>query len=338
MKKSTLITTIAMIIVVVVALSTATYAWFSSASASTATMSISSAATSGWALSKGTVNTSTKAVTFSSQSTTLDLGEALAGLYSPNAALTLAPSANTATAVTVNKATENFYACSTYNGKAYVTEASNAKDPTILRIVNGTNAEATCTVTIFVVLKEDNSNSRYAAAGLTFYFADGAKNTYTLGYNWEDASAYLTTNAAGSKKAYGSVDDLKNIEEKTSAGDVLTHTTTNVVAAKGITGDIPEYDKATLAGNTNSKTTFRKNGETAITASDKTTELVPAKATYLAYTFTTAALESGSGINFATYAWIDGWKAEDSARGSEISIFYTFGGAITLPEGTADAV
>ena len=43
-----------------------TYAWFSSSSASTATMSVTSSATSGWALSKGTVNTESKAVTFSS--------------------------------------------------------------------------------------------------------------------------------------------------------------------------------------------------------------------------------------------------------------------------------
>lgn len=331
MKKSTLITTIAMIVVVVVALSTATYAWFASSSTSTATMTITSNATSGWSLSKGTI-TGTN-VTWSSQSTTLDLGDALAGLYSPNGVLTLAPNANTATAVTVNKSTENFYACNTYNGNAYVTSASTAKDPTVVRIVNGNEGEAQCTVTILVVLETDNANSRYAAAGLTFYFADGAGNTYTLGYDYEDASEYKAENPVGSKKAYTDVDQLKNAQE----GDILAHTSTNNVAGEGITGNIPEYDKATLAGNTNSKITFRKNGDTAITAADQTT-LVPANATFLAYTFTTEQIQSGSGVNFATYAWIDGWKAEDSARGSTISILYSFGGALTLPDTAAEAV
>ncbi len=294
-------------------------------------MTITSTATSGWALSKGTVNITSGAVTFASQSTQIDLGTGLAGLYSPNETLTIAPSANTATSVTVNKDSENFYQCSTYNGNAYVTRSSQGEVPTVVRIVNGNESASACTVTILVVLSEDNSNSRYAAAGLTFYFADGAGNIYTLGYNYEDASAYSVNNAAGSKKVYTDTTALKDAKD----GDILAHTSTNKVEkSTTIGGDVPTYDSATATG---SATTFRKNGETAVKAADNT-EILPANATFLAYTFTTDSIAKGLGINFATYAWIDGWKADDAARGSTINIYYSFGGELTLPTTPADKV
>ena len=55
MKKSTLITTIAMIVVVVVALSTATYAWFSSASTNKVSATVSTSTLGDFAISQATV-------------------------------------------------------------------------------------------------------------------------------------------------------------------------------------------------------------------------------------------------------------------------------------------
>ena len=59
MKKSTLITTIAMIVVVVVALSTATYAWFSASSVSVAQVDMTTTASADWMIFEGS-DTATK--------------------------------------------------------------------------------------------------------------------------------------------------------------------------------------------------------------------------------------------------------------------------------------
>ena len=301
-----------------------TYAWFASASTSTATMTITSATTSGWSLSKGTI-TSTS-VTFSSQSTTLDLGEALAGLYSPNGELTLAPSANTATAVTVNKVTENFYACSTYNGKAYVTRSSQGEVPTVVRIVNGNSDDAKCTVTILVVLNEDNENTRYAAAGLTFYFADGAGNTYTLGYNYADSTGKTAIDTGDLGKA-----------GKDSAMTAAKMGESTAVAAStdkaAVTGTRPVYDQATLAGGTSGFQT-----PTANYSLENSQILTANTGVFLQYSFTISGIAKGSGVNLVNYTWIDGWTANDAANGSEIQIYFAFGDSLSITSSAATAV
>ena len=96
MKKSTLITTIAMIVVVVVALSTATYAWFSASSIAIATVDMSTSATADWALVEGTrtpgsdgAATVSFAGASSDQISWTDTDSAIfKGLWSPAAAIT----------------------------------------------------------------------------------------------------------------------------------------------------------------------------------------------------------------------------------------------------------
>ena len=303
-----------MIIVVVVALSTATYAWFSSASASTATMTISSTATSGWALSKGTVNTDTKAVTFSSQSTVLDLGDALEGLYSPNGELSTHANSNNPTSVSLTaNAQDNFYQCNTYNGNAYVTKVNTAVTPTVVRVVNNHDDKKDLVVTVFVVCSEDTTNNRYAAAGLTFYFADGNGTTYTLGYGYADATNYVASPTESQKQAYS---DLKNADTKnaiTKTADVDKSTT--------ITETRPAYASATSAGDTSG---FKKpTADFGTTDSPKF--LTANTGIFLQYSFTIADVAKGSGINLVNYTWIDGWTADDAANGSSISIYIVFG-------------
>ena len=277
-------------------------------------MSISSAATSGWALSKGTVNTSTKAVTFSSQSTTLDLGKALQGLYSPNAVLSTHTNGNNPTSVNLTtNAQDNFYACKTYNGKAYVTEVNKAVTPTVVRVVNNHDDKKDLVVTVFVVCSEDTTNNRYAAAGLTFYFADGEGTTYTLGYGYADATNYVSSPTENQKQAYA---DLKDADEKNAidkTGDVEKSTT--------ITETRPAYASATSAGDTSG---FKKpTADFGTTDSPKF--LTANTGIFLQYSFTISSVAKGSGINLVNYTWIDGWTADDAANGSAISIYIVFG-------------
>ena len=314
MKKSTLITTIAMIVVVVVALSTATYAWFSSSSASTATMSISSTATSGWSLSKGTVNTADSSVTFTSQSTALDLGEALKGLYSPNAALSTHADSNMPTSVKLTtNSQDNFYQCKTYNSNAYVTKVNTAVTPTVVRVVNNHDAEKDLVVTVFVVCSEDTTNNRYAAAGLTFYFADGNGDTYTLGYGYADATNYVASPTESQKQAYS---DLKNAD----TANAITKTS-DVEKSTTIKETRPTYATATSAGDTSGF----KVPTADLKSSDNTAILTANTGIFLQYSFTIASVAKGSGINLVNYTWIDGWTADDAANGSSISIYIVFG-------------
>ncbi len=330
-----------MIVVVVVALSTATYAWFTSTSTSTASMTIASTTASEWQLSKGTVNESA-GVTFSSQSTMLTLDSGLNGLYAPNKELTIKPSSDKPTAVTLkvgdnNTASEAFYQCNTYNGAAYVTTASAAKTPTIIRVVNNkaptVNAETkevtndgsqTCTVTVLVVLTTDNANSRYAAAALTFYFASASK-TYTLGYNYADASSIT---------AIGK-DDFTD-SSKTAAVAAAKIESSTEVDASGLNNNAkaPAYATVTAGGATSG---FKTASTETVINSDIT---LAEKQTFLAYSFTTESLASGSGVNLVNYTWINGWVADDGANMSEITVYYIFGAALTdkIPTANADPV
>ena len=380
MKKSTLITTIAMIVVVVVALSTATYAWFSSQTTSTAKTTITTSATSGWTLSQGNVNDSAQ-VTFSSQSTSIDLATQglTAGLFSPNAAIAAYPTSNAATQVYVKdyvdaKVTEgktatavpsiNFYACQTKNGDAYVTTANTAKKPTVIRVVNNNGSSKECTVTVLIVLQQDNQVSRYGAAAMTFYFADGAGNIYTLGYQFKNATGKAAVDVNGYK--YTAVDTSsitagsdvssyyilkdgvytkasgKAVEGTTyytqaaadstdiSASKVEKPTASEVVELSNVKGNVPTYDTATAAGSSD-KPTFK-----TATAEKKVNDdiTISSGQTYLTYTFTISGIADKTGVNLVNYTWMNGWTATDEAAGATVDVYYVFGDAIALPSST----
>ena len=304
-----------MIVVVVIALSTATYAWFSSATTSTASTTITTTATSGWSLSQGSINDS-KAVTWSSSATTIDLKDQglTAGLFSPNEELTNKPSTNAATSVTVDSASDNFYACNVSGDDAYVTTASSAKKPTVIRVVNNNENASKCIVSVLVVLNEDNANTRYAAAAMTFYFAS-ATTTYTLGYTYCDASGKTAV-------------DVTDITDKTKATEVaaakVDQTGKKTVASANVSGTKPAYDSATAAGTT---TGFKTNKTgSAISVNDAIT--INEGQTYLLYTFETDTIAIANGINFVNYTWMDGWVANDAAGAATVSTYYVFGGEI----------
>jgi hypothetical protein len=276
-------------------------------------MTIASTTSSDWTLSKGTVtgNDANATVTFSSQSIMLELDSKLDGLYSPNAALTNKPNTNMPTSVTLATGQDAFYQCSTYNGAAYVTAASTGKTPTVIRVVNNKKTEQACTVTVLVVLSSDTTNTRYAAAALTFYFAD-ANKTYNLGYSYADAS---------SKTAVG-VSDFADSSKATDVANAKVENPT-AVTASNVTGTAPEYATATAAGATSQF----KVATTEIKINDNIT--LAQNQVFLTYSFTTESLTTGSGVNLLNYTWINGWVADDSANTSTITVYYIFGDAPT---------
>ncbi len=324
MKKSTLITTIAMIIVVVVALSTATYAWFSSATTSTAVTTITTEATEGWSLSQGTISDS-KVVTWSSSASTIELKTQglTEGLYSPNEALTNKPSSNAATSVSVTSASDNFYACNVSGTDAYVTKVNAAKTPTTIRVVNNNDSAQKCLITVLVVLDEDNSNTRYAASAMTFYFAS-ATTTYTLGYTYCDTTSITTaTNVTAM---------ASNLNDAAVVAAKVNQTGKKTVALANVTGTQPTYDNATAVGQG-----FLKN-KTGADIKVNSAVTIGADKAYLVYTFETEEIAIANGINFVNYTWMDGWVANDAAGAATVSTYYIFGASVNdaTSKGTAD--
>ena len=287
-------------------------------------MTIASTTSSDWTLSKGTVTGtgSNATVTFSSQSTMLELDSKLDGLYSPNAELANKPNTNMPTSVTLATGQDAFYQCSTYNGEAYVTKTSTGKTPTVIRVVNNKETAQTCTVTVLVVLSSDTTNTRYAAAGLTFYFAD-ATSTYNLGYSWANASE---------KKAV-SVSDFADSSKTDAVAAAKVTDPTAVNASSNVTGKAPTYATATAAGATSQ---FKvATAETKI--NDNIT--LAQNQVFLTYSFTTESLATGSGVNLLNYTWINGWVADDSANTSTITVYYIFGNALNnIPTAEAPVV
>ena len=323
MKKSTLITTIAMIVVVVVALSTATYAWFSSATTSTAVTTITTKATVGWALSQGTIG-GNNVISWSSSADTIELKTQglTEGLFSPNEALANKPSSNAATSVSVTSASDKFYACNVSGTDAYVTTVNTAKTPTTIRVVNNNSSAAKCIITVLVVLNEDNSNTRYAASAMTFYFAS-ATTTYTLGYTYCDATSITTAT---------SVTAMANLEDDAVKVTKVDQTKKSTVAKSNAKGTQPAYDNATAVGQG-----FLKNKTgSEITINDAVK--IGTDQAYLVYTFETESIAVANGINFVNYTWMDGWVANDAAGAATVSTYYIFGASVSdaTSKGTAD--
>ena len=214
MKKSTLITTIAMIVVVVVALSTATYAWFSSTSTAIANTSFTTEVSGDWTIMLGTVDGENfnDLQYVGSAADTIDLTTIATsintGLWCPTSAIeTIITDSNAAT--TLDDRANFVQAEKTgtlYNIKKLQTPAMNGASaatgnegvikPFALRLVNVSGKTQVLQLNITVNAKSSGTtNSMYAAAAVRFYVyevtntspdanEDGVMegNTYTSGY------------------------------------------------------------------------------------------------------------------------------------------------------------
>lgn len=300
MKKSMIISTIAMIVVVVVALSTATYAWFSTSRQAVATTTITTQSTTDWTIQKSTI--SSGVATFESATENIEMQTTLMnGLIAPNtgAIISAQPEDNNGGQTNVlnsakwlqgnNETAAGF--------KATVVNEGNAVDPTIIRVINTKDGDKALTLTVYVKLGATPTEAtKYAASNLCFYVADGSGNTFTNGYT------YLTT-------------------QLNSAGDVVYSSNAKQTAdpTVSITGTKPNY-----AGSDGSLWS-RVDSD----AQPEVTNVgMSVGDLYIKYTIGLGTITLNQGINLAIYTWLDGFALKDNAAGASLNVYYAFSGSV----------
>ena len=309
MKKSTLITTIAMIVVVVVALSTATYAWFSSSTKQAVTTTIRTDAAEGWMLYGGVYNTDTSKIVYSS-TTPLDM-TLQDGLWSPNTttAITAALSdKNTTTSFT----REDFYSALYKQNEYQSKEAAALVTPNMIRALNNTGSEKDLLIEIAIVVgaSADDGDFR-AAAGFQTYIASFGGSAESQG----------TPAAKNGNTAYG-YGAQSDSSTGTGAGYWTATKTDNAILTNLEYSSVAEGENA---GTVDPTADNAKKGFAQLTE-DKASELgVGAKDDYFfTITFDAGYVANGNAVNIAFYAWLDGWALDDTARGAQLNIVYRF--------------
>ena len=308
MKKSTLITTIAMIVVVVVALSTATYAWFSASDLAIANVSMSTKAAADWALVLGN-KTDAATVSFAGASSDqIDISdEKFSGLYSPTAAI------NT----TISKALQatyaggaKFYTATKSGGKVTQNGNAVAKDPAFIRVVNTADDKKHLVLKVVLVLENaDASTSSYYAAAATKFAICNDKGLYaTNGYQWvEGKTADAQSGAEITSSAISGTVALSGSTLKTAtgtSGSEFNYTNPNLTTYFTTVGDTLSEDEANMGlskGNL-----------------------------YVTYEVDFGNVAKNDYVNLAIYTWIDGWTADASAANATFTIRYAFTTGATI--------
>ena len=295
MKKSTLITTIAMIVVVVVALSTATYAWFSASEVAVATVDMSTTASSDWALVQGVKQGSN--ISFAGASSDqISLTNSMNGLYSPTAAITTRVT-QVLQATESNRAT--FYSAKKIGPLVKQDGEMKPIDPYYIRVINTKNTDKHLILSVVVAIEKDNTTSYYAAAATKFYVDDGT-NSYTSGYKYN----------AGSTSSGGDITSgtPTGNETMTNSGVVLN-------TESGSAGRF-EYTNPVLS-------TFFKTVPSTPSPTETKMGLV-ATNQYFSYDIDLGTYAAATAKNLVIYAWIDGWDADASAANANFSVKFAF--------------
>lgn len=311
MKKSTLITTIAMIVVVVVALSTATYAWFSSSTATTVSGTMSTTAISGWILygGSGTTNpgTGADAITYTSSVPELHF---LNSLYSPVGALS---GSLTSDGLSASYTQTKFYKAE-QQGIGMQTTAT-AETPAFVHQESPTSGDIDNLNYIRII----NNNTKGSATSdnlqLTIYvYIDDAKPTALIA--GKRFCTYIATDSAANahyntRYYHGSVDSD-------------TATRIALVEASGVT--------YSTAGNPAKDVTVTSalatDGYTIVTADagfalpDAT--VISKGGAYYTITIDLGAVTRSNSLNIVFYAWFDGWALDNTASGGAVNVLYSF--------------
>lgn len=300
MKKSTLITTIAMIVVVVVALSTATYAWFSASSIAIATVEMSTSATADWALVEGNRTAgSAGAATVSFAGASSDMiqwdNADFRGLWSPTAAITTTIEQS----LQANAANEASFYSAKKTG-ATVTQDADAAivAPKYLRVVNTYNGPRPLVLKVVLILSADGANtaSYYAAAATKFAICNDKGLYATNGYNYKTA--------VGSGKAF-----TGGANEYTKSGTALTVKDTQSAENFNYTNpNLTNYFISAGGGNSDDEAKWG----------------VQSGNNYVVYTIDFGTVPKDGFVNLALYTWIDGWVADASAANASFSLRYAF--------------
>jgi hypothetical protein len=297
MKKSTLITTIAMIVVVVVALSTATYAWFSSSTVTTVETYITTQAGTGWMLYGGTESAGT--VTYST-ATSLNL-TLMNGLYSPTGAIgTTLASKSLSTSQTLPA---DFYSAVEKGGEYHSDEGKAPGAANYIRAVNGKSAAKDLKIRIIVYLS-GTSDAEYRAGS--------AFSTYIYATDQVTNPASGTAVVANTAYGYG---PLSNGTTGLDAGYYTATYTTNATLANAVySGAVNPQSDTPSTGWSMSNAQYT-NGEVQIESGTP----------FYTITCTFQNVAASNAVNIMFYAWLDGWKLDDTARGARVNVVYEFG-------------
>ena len=335
MKKSTLITTIAMIVVVVVALSTATYAWFSSTATATASASFSTTATGDWSMIQGTVALKAKAangltgnadVTFNTAAAdtityTNTLNNNLWAPYSEiNATFDGAGSAPVASGLvgfvnclkdsTGNKVTRKFDGVtggttSQAYGTTVLTDEALAKGgfiaPLAIRMINVSGQTKTLQMNVTINAgSSGTNNSMYAGAAIRFYIYEVSSA----------ASSNTATYTSGYKVAGDCTDKAIDAECGSYANTNAQADTAEVSNNTGVT--LLDYTTGAIEGLYTKALT--DNPTLGIVTNDwvKT------------YTFSMQEYAPNAYSNILIYCWVDGYVANASAGNAQFSVVFGF--------------
>lgn len=354
MKKSTLITTIAMIVVVVVALSTATYAWFSSSATAIANTSFTTGVTGDWTIMLGTVDgenyndlsyvgTAADTIDLTEQATAINTGlwcpisEIQTTLATSEASTTLA---NRAGFVSAEKTGSKYMVkklqTEAMNGTAAATNEGSVK-PFALRLVNVSGATKQLQLNITINAgSSGTTNSMYAASAVRFYIYE-VKNTDAVVNNQATGTAYTSgyrlTGTAGLAAATATAIDTQEITETTAINmsnnlKALTKYAeqSDVDGGKAAQVGDPIYTTVTMADYSvaNIESQFQ-------TAPANLADNSPLKAIginsgdkYKTYTFDLGIYNANDFSNIIIYTWIDGWTANASAARADFAVNYGF--------------
>jgi len=337
MKKSTLITTIAMIVVVVVALSTATYAWFSSQTTAVATTNFTTNASGDWSMMIGTV-AADGSLTFSGNavdSETLDPTPIQAGLWAPTATINTAiSSSEAATSLTsragfvqADKAGDVYNIKKLQTGKFDSSLATPAAGigyaaPHAIRVMNVSGEQKRLQLNITLNAHDDGtSNSMYAAAALRFYVYeitnanDNNTASYTSGYfpiN-ETEAVNNATSITGTITKATAVPMTPNLQ-----GSYLGKNDQEEDAILTRSVSLADYKVGNIA--TQFPAAGGNNPNLGITAGDHVKT----------YSFDMQTYGIGGFSNIIIYAWIDGWVANGSAQSADFDVNFGFTSVPTL--------
>lgn len=315
MKKSTLITTIAMIVVVVVALSTATYAWFSAGTDTTVSGTMSTAAQQGWLIYGATVGSATTTAGDTYGNTDIDFTgtddislNLMDDLYAPygtfTATFTETNNQTTYKQMPFHKAEQEgagVALTATAGTPAFVHGLSDAKNINAMRIFNG-NSTGSATaddleLTIYVTIPATPTNAQYIAARRfsTYIVTSDGDNFHTRYYYTSSISESVATRYSTivDKSATGvtySQYSSKTIEDN---GASVSQGFTPVSEAAGL--ELP--DGTTLAQNS----------------------------AYYTITVSLGSVTRGEALDIIFYAWFDGWALDNTAGTNQsVGILYSF--------------
>lgn len=327
MKKSTLITTIAMIVVVVVALSTATYAWFTNGTATQVTDTISTTAASGWYLYGATFGAPSevegqegeRTVTYSATSD-LELHLLNAGLFSPNAALS--SSFNTNGTMTGTYKDTMFFSAEQV-GFGVVSEATVKTAPSYTHVIPESNPQQTASNLNAIRIVNNNEDAQHChltilvsvgtSPATTAYVAGKKFRTYIV-KDAESGNVFNTEYYYGTAGAVNAAATIGN-NGATIAASTGANAPTYSTDAQGktiINGTQPTSGYSIAA-------TGNKFGDTVMANEEK----------YYTLDFDLGSVEPYEAINIVFYAWFDGWALDNTAAGADIKIVYSVNGTAT---------